>query len=782
MSIRETNKNICKFYKSLRDYVKNVLNTSVTDLEGQVADAIALSDKSVQCISAGKRDFKWGEAKDAALYFIEKCKNAKDCNPAIFRQLLFDFLMAYGSAERDSEVNEKFVDDFLKKNYPVDSDTNNVAENSLGYYSNLPQRQRDGKVVRNYLLTEIQKGVEANKIIFLSGFVGTGKSFIANMAARDYLNQPTNNCRYAIWSPSTNVKLTFNDLLTNILTAFDYPNAANLANEEKVDSVERCLSGKKVILVIDGLESIDEKEQRKILRFLTESVPDDNLVIVTSEVRMNMFRNMLEYPNRFREIEVTEFTYEEWEELSDELGKSRNDIMNAKSNCPEINRYVYESCHGNLNFMMHILSAVADKLLMGISFEKIRNDYLLSDLDSETYEAVMEKSLKDLSDNDRNLLISLSLFAAPVSLKVLGPISGLDGMDVDNSLCEGSVLATSISKCRNLYLLDSYFSDGEAKFSLSMLRPIMDNELKKNRGRYESIIQRWLDHYVQYSKNIGFCFDDFYRLEQLDHGREIDNIKTLLYFCEREHKWSEYYIVSENTRYYFYTRGISGDGKESIHYKRAYAARMLGNHKDEFDSLLYHCNVACKTKSWDDFEECLNRLEEMQNTMGCIPVQSRMKYIYLKALLAYSTGKFKLSTSLFEEYESEMVDYEKGTDVTLTDKQILHDYVAGLRWHCECLYSLAEQESDQDNLTAIASEAESLLDQAFELAQKTNFERAIVHSQLIRIKFYRYILKDKAKALQLFETLKDYKRVIENDVSYRETCRLLQASMGIGAG
>lgn len=773
---------IAMSYRTLRNYVAEFLGKTVKDITGDIVNAfeqadIKLGEKSLERIGRGERGFSWVEAKTVVMVLIEECKAAEEIDRTVFKRMLSNFLLSCARADKNSEADEDTIDKFLSPYFESEPEEDNGENHPAEGYSNIPQWAHGNMVIRSRYLAEIKKGAAEEQILFLSGFPGTGKSFIAGAAAASYLRDPANDCRYAIWCSSTSKSsLTFNDVLTNILNAFHYSNAANLSNNEKVKYAVNCLSREKAVIVIDGFETICASEQREILELLVNSAPRDDLVIVTSDTRFSSFKGMRQHTGHFREITVNKFTYNEWEKLATKLGESQNDILTAMTSWPELTRYVYTLGEGNLKFMLHGLTSAAGKLLEGISFEKIRT-YHLPELVSGSYEIALERSFEDLADNDRTLLAALSLFAVPVPLKVLSPISGLGSIDSDGNPQENSALAQSIAKCRDLYLLDCEYSDGKAKFSLSMMQPIMDSELKKNRSRYEDIIRRWLDHYIELTKDMGLCYRDFGRLDQLDENRDIDNIERLLDFCECERMWQEFYTVSENTRYYFYTRGISGQGEDSVHYRRARAAQILRNPVGEFTSLMYHCNVACKTKSQEGIEECFSRLDELQKTAQDISVLDRLKYKYIRALYAFSMDSYVDAERRFSEYEAEIARLIQDGGEISWDEQTYHDYCASLRWHSECLYSLAKHETDKGKRSDIAAEVDALLDKALELARQTNFERAIIHSYLIRTKFYYYRLDDRESAQKALQALEPYEQVIEKDASYRETYHLLQGEL-----
>lgn len=322
------------------------------------------------------------------------------------------------------------------------------------------------------------------------------------------------------------------------------------------------------MLVIDGFENIRTLEDKHaILNFISSTMHRDSIFIITCKERLSYYRDIIDSPNRFGEIKINCFTMEEWKILLNIYSSFRNDIAEAVDSTPEIETYVFNLCKGNPYLMTHVLASVSEKILKGISFNKIKEDYELLEIDEKSYNTVLNKSIRELSDNCKNLLVTLSFFVSPVPLSVLVMVSGLEGVDEDGNLIEGSDMDVAISDCHNLYLIDRYVSDSgnRIKFFLpDMLRTIMNSVLKEKHNHYLDIVNRWVAYYVEYSKKIGFCFDDFDRLSLLDNdvnSREIDNIIYLLNYCESEQRWKDFYTISENTKYFFYTRGISGEEK-----------------------------------------------------------------------------------------------------------------------------------------------------------------------------------------------------------------------------
>ena len=86
-----------KSYKALRDFVKNIADKSATELDADVGEAIAKSEKTTQNISCGKRIFKREEAISVAGRLVDLAKVHVDQNSSVALEALTrSFLTSYG--------------------------------------------------------------------------------------------------------------------------------------------------------------------------------------------------------------------------------------------------------------------------------------------------------------------------------------------------------------------------------------------------------------------------------------------------------------------------------------------------------------------------------------------------------------------------------------------------------------------------------------------------------------------------------------------------------------
>lgn len=764
-----------KPYIVLRDYVKSVGMITYGQLDIKVGEAISCTDKTVQNIAIGKHFLKWSEAKKIAGCYVALCKENAD--QQVLRSLVKEFLLACSKIDTEAEVTVAKVMDVVTELMGAEEESSGYSLPAKRRFSNLPEMQISGKIIRSNLQERVCDALDNSKIVFLSGITGVGKTFIAKNIAEEYFEQYPDEYVAAIWYQCKMDTDNFNELITTILLAYGINNAGNLPQAKKVEGAEQCLKKQKAIIVIDGFEFLnDTGGKSNLIHFIIEKIPANCIVMITCNERLSTYRRSIRFNNRIKEVKVENLTFEEWCILSDACADCQEDIKEAKERYGEkLDYYIYNLCKGNPFIMTHMLSAVSEKLLTGINFENLQEEYGYLDIDQGIHDTLLKKTIKDLPDNCVRLLITMSLFATPVCAETLSMIAGMDGIMPHRGVKEESDLHKSILRCHNLYLIERHIKGEEMYFYLpAMLYPILENVVQNNSAKYQEIINRWVAHYVDFASEIGFCFDDFDQLTRLDGDgriREIDNVIRVLKYCQLNEHWEEYYKISENTKYYFYTRGISGEGRKSVHYIRALAARKLGNYADEFDSLMYHCNVMCKTHSYYDIDNCFHRLEELVQIASNIPERNLMKFQYLKGLHKYSIGQYEEAILFFEIYESKAKEIFGSDSELKNDRMLTHDYLACLRWHAECIVSTIIKRGKLDVSDSVLGQINRLLDDAIRMSEPIKFDRAIVHSLLLKVKISLALRNDVEAGHELLLKLQKYESVIKNDAVYRKLYR-----------
>ena len=107
-----------------------------------------------------------------------------------------------------------------------------------------------------------------------------------------------------------------------------------------------------------------------------------------------------------------------------------------------------------------------------------------------------------------------------------------------------------------------------------------------------------------------------------------------------------------------------------------------------------------------------------------------------------------------------------GVEEAQWDKILLHDYIACLRWHCECILALSPAIHREGRSEDAVMQMNGLLDEAMRLSERVNFERSIVHSLLLKLRISREFKGSLGQVNSLLAALDNYQSVIKNDAVY----------------
>lgn len=333
------NKKNGRSYKILRDYVKNVSEQTATQLDLAIGEAIGQSEKTIQNISAGRRQFKWGEAKKAAEEFSLYVSEERD--KRMLYPLIRNFLCEYGLHDPNAEVSEDDIDSYVTDLLGIQDNSTLDTTVTQTRYNSLPELLFTGTIIRTELKNRIGSAIKDQKIIFLSGLTGTGKSFIAKTVAQEYFDKKNDDYKLAIWCSCEDGTTTVNDIIGNVLVACGVKNTGNMTKDDKFKVTEDYMEQCKGILVIDGFERISTRgnDAMEVIRFITEKVPKNWIIIVTCSNRLSLYRKSIKVANRFREVKVEKLSYEDWVELSNVRAESMGDIKEAKEAFPDLDKW-----------------------------------------------------------------------------------------------------------------------------------------------------------------------------------------------------------------------------------------------------------------------------------------------------------------------------------------------------------------------------------------------------------------------------------------------------------
>lgn len=555
-------------------------------------------------------------------------------------------------------------------------------------------------VLRKTLDLDILSALDSCSVVFLSSFGGNGKSSCAYHIARKYVDKEViANIDTVIWvcDKGNPGHTTLDIIYTELVKTLGVENASQLSSSEIEQLVQNLLNKHNVLFVIDNYETITDKN---IPQFINKRMPANCKAIITCRHKSHNYPEL----ENCEPIEVGGMNKDEIKEL---IGNRINRSWNVLTSY--INEgfwdQLMEITGGNPFAAQTICGGLANTIRNGGDFNTALNDYsnYKSEILAGIFETLLEKQWIALSSDAKQIMILSSFFPKSVSNTSIKKI--LNWTDVR--------IEKAIGQCISLNLLDLLLiNDGSELYRRYSQHPLVYSFIKHvgETQDISSLRTEWIKYYLNLTGNIGFAYNHVTDFSIFDVEGELEALYLVLSFCEKQGKLREFIDISENTKYYFYIRGLWKKGGDSIHIKRANAARKLGDKQAEFDALVYQINIASKRKEADEVLLFLGTTEEImcQNTLT---EESIVKFNHAKALYLSSIGNDKEAITFWNENLTQ--HHEVMGD---------HDYNANIRWKARSLLRLGDE--------AQKDEAIGLLNEASENAERENFLRGYLDANL----------------------------------------------------
>lgn len=497
------------------------------------------------------------------------------------------------------------------------------------------------------------------------------------------------------------------------------------------------------ILVVDNFETVKDAE---LGRFIFE-LPRTCKVILTSKINRDAcIESGVIITQNFQcinDFQLPQFSWDEWNALFSVIQTSVVKIgewskrFNNNTLIIEILRVVYSELGGIPFPFERIMTQIAEKRLTDVS--KIKK--LISSTVKGTggYDRMISYSWNQMEKNSQIVLISAALggFLSYLNFIQLSSISGLDNYENEDSPEIGSPLNIAVEQCLNYKLMESDTTNDPTKYYLPaivyryVINMVQNDDSVKQ--EFSQVISNWITYYIDKTKSIGMCYNDTEKMREFDSVYQKEALQFVLDYCYNNAMYSEYVIISDNMRYFFYTRSIWEVGENCVHIKRAHAAHECGDVLSELEAYVYYINIASKYRQFEHIEMYIQKAK-------AIVLSNQIEVEHPEAYF-----RFQHTMGLYLFHKGELADALQ-TWKTMLDEPIItsniHDIDAAKRWYTKCLMKCA----DQPDCVPINLEAEisALLDEA----RSHNFERAIIDYTLMLVKiFAQNGQHDKSKAL-----------------------------------
>lgn len=622
---------------------------------------------------------------------------------------------------------------------------NNLRSNRYGRFIERPN-----------IMEEIKSALTNDDIIILVyGQGGIGKSaMVYNTVARIIDHKLDLNVKIdkVFWFSDADApgNLTLNDIISEIKTTCNISDSTRVqpSLESNLRDVRNAFDNTKLsIIVIDNLETIEDQQ---IWDFILKDGPRKCKFILTSKYNIGYYKtNKIKNKNYIRELDncvtlinIPKVSIDEWRTIF-EKRKNDNKVLArwsnsiGEANLDEVLKLVYNNMDGNVYGMISAISILAKRAVPFGSIGNVLNGELLI---KDAYDRIIKNAWEMLSEQAQSVLVAAVLngpekldFPLIYSYCRIGEVNG-DSVEIESDL------DNAINECEDLSLIDrDYENSNMFKYINPFVYHFVIYKIKHDdNAQFDTIINRWIDSYVQLSKNIGFCYNKTEKMLQLDPPVKRNSLLFVLDYCyERKNHWQDYIIISGNLRYYFYTRAIWEQGDNCIHIKRANLAHKIGQLEEEFSALTYYINIASKYHEIETVDRYIIRAEEIIKACN-IDDESIFRFKHAKGLYYYASNNYEKALELWDSILTE----EAITDNT-------HDRDAAERWRLKCKYKLFS-----DNPVIISEEIIPKCEKFLAKAKKKKMVRSAVDYTLVIVEA-NISLNNYEEALKHLTTIED---------------------------
>ena len=560
--------------------------------------------------------------------------------------------------------------------------------------------------VRPTLAEELERALKGNMpYILLYGSPGCGKSSFLYNFAENLKSNESNEIEAILWFNCTD---EIDRIYSTINSIFSIESSSKSQNGNPSSNFLNVLDTTRVsILIFDDISP----QLLEFIKSKTEEIPTAYKIILTSRNNSIPIDD-----NQVYKIEVRNFSLEEWETAIRNTNRQeiRKWLDSFDDEGTQIIRQVYERLGGNIYAMMNVIARMASTRNPEIDIAIAIND------NTELYDYLIRQTWNSLNDKAKQLLFAAALCC--------GTSKELQYSDLKNILEKLQIneqyYNELILECFQKFCLHCNLIQGIGHYTLDfLLNKFLVNYFFEGDSRDNSfniIIKERIDFYTKKANYIGFCYDDTNKMQFFDDPENKEKLDLILAYCHKYDKDS-FINITHDLRYFYYTRGIWTNDNENVHIRRAKLAEETGDHEKEFDAYVFYVNVAAKLNDNSELSHEIIRILEdkfMKYSEELKP-NAIFNYKHALSLYDYSQNNFQKAMDRWNEIVSN--DYPDSKKIGYENMD------AAIRWLLKCKIKASKISSRK----LIRS-----CKKRIKLAQKENFERAIIDYSLMLIDRY----------------------------------------------
>lgn len=416
------------------------------------------------------------------------------------------------------------------------ADSTSVESQKLSIVQNLPAREystfvgRDREVAR---LMELLDYRHSAHLISVDGIGGVGKTtlavevayrcFVSNSPAFEaiiFTSAKQNHLTSIGLLPRLIYQRTLRDICREIARIFEFSEINNLSLQEQIEVIRHKLSQIKTLLIVDNLETIEDKQE--VLSFLYDLPPTVKVILTTREQTL------------FVPIRLNSLPKEHSLRLIQHEAKEKNvNLTNPES------QQIYEAVSGVPAAMIYAIGQMAAGYLLEDVLLLIKNPQ------GDIARFCFTTSINPLRNSSPYyLLIALTLFIGSVSKETLA--------NVAFEKPDPIVISQGLVKLQQLSLI---YRSSERYSLAALTREYAWAELYTNPQFAQELRQRWVNWYLKFSES--FENEDWkeWHLSYEYLEVEWENLQAVLEWCISENRYSDVKTLWSRIKGYVHIRG-----------------------------------------------------------------------------------------------------------------------------------------------------------------------------------------------------------------------------------
>ncbi|WP_414621356.1 NB-ARC domain-containing protein [Calothrix sp. CCY 0018] len=470
------------------------------------------------------------------------------------------------------------------------TDSTSVESRKRSIVQNLPAREystfigRDREVAR---LMELLDYRHSAHLISVDGIGGVGKTtivvevayrcFISNSPAFEaiiFTSAKQNHLTSIGLLPRLIYQRTLRDICREIARIFEFSEINNLPLQEQIAVIRHKLSQIKTLLIVDNLETIEDKQE--VLSFLYDLPPTVKVILTTREQTL------------FVPIRLNSLPKEHSLRLIQHEAKEKNvNLTNAES------QQIYEAVSGVPAAMIYAIGQMAAGYLLEDVLILIKNPQ------GDIARFCFTTSINPLRDSPPYyLLIALTLFIGSVTRETITSVA----FDKPDPI----VISQGLVKLQQLSLI---YRQQERYCLAALTREYAWAELYTNPQFAQELRQRWVNWYLKFSESFEDKDWNEWHLSYENLEVEWENLQAVLEWCISENRYSDVKTLWSRIKGYVHIRGY-WDERLEWNAWLIEAAKRAGDWVTALDSMCDRAWILVRMRQVKQLQEAQILLQE----------------------------------------------------------------------------------------------------------------------------------------------------------------------------